>query len=51
MKIKLPRKKEHSENIEIDASKIVVIGANGSGKTRFGSRIEEEYLDNTLSPG
>lgn len=48
MKINLPRKKDHLENIEIDASKIVVIGANGSGKTRFGSKIEEEYLDNTL---
>ncbi len=48
MKINLPRKKDHPENIEIDASKIVVIGANGSGKTRFGSKIEEEYLDNTL---
>lgn len=48
MKIKLPSKKGllNSEP-EIEFSKLVVIGANGTGKTRFGSRIEETYFNQT----
>jgi ABC-type cobalamin/Fe3+-siderophores transport system ATPase subunit len=48
MKISLPTKKGESNPITIEASSIVIIGANGSGKTRFGSKIEENHLDNTL---
>ncbi len=47
MKIILPTKKGASNTPIIDFEKLVVIGANGSGKTRFGSRIEERYLKET----
>jgi hypothetical protein len=48
MKIELPTKKGRgNENIEIDFEQLVVIGANGSGKTRFGSFIEEKYNKKT----
>lgn len=44
MIINLPTKKgQHNTKPEIDLNQLVVIGANGSGKTRFGSKIEEEY--------
>ncbi len=47
MKIKLPNKKGNpNSNPEIEFEQIVVIGANGSGKTRFGARIEENNLKN-----
>lgn len=46
MKIKLPTKKGQ-QNTEIDFERLVVIGANGSGKTRFGSFIEEKYNKKT----
>ena len=47
MQIKLPPKKNSPEIILDNPNKIVVIGANGSGKTRFGSAIEMSYLKNT----
>ncbi|WP_144606459.1 DUF4435 domain-containing protein [Algoriphagus algorifonticola] len=47
MKITLPPKKgTPNTNPEIEFDQLVVIGANGSGKTRFGSHIEEKYLKN-----
>ncbi|GAB2796875.1 DUF4435 domain-containing protein [Rhabdobacter roseus] len=43
MKIKLPTKKGiPNTNPEIDFEQLVIIGANGSGKTRFGAKIEED---------
>lgn len=43
IKLKLPTKKgQPNTNPEIEFSQLVVIGANGSGKTRFGSNIEEQ---------
>ena len=46
MKIKLPPKKNAEEkNPELEFDQLVIIGANGSGKTRFGSWIEEHYFD------
>lgn len=42
MRLQLPTKKgTDNQQPEIEFQKLVVIGANGSGKTRFGSRIEE----------
>ncbi len=42
MKIQLPTKKgPPSTRPELEFNRIVVIGANGSGKTRFGAKIEE----------
>ena len=38
-KIKLPPKKGENE-VEIEFDQLVIIGANGAGKTRFGSWIE-----------
>lgn len=40
MKINLPLRTQ-STTEEIEVEQLVVIGANGSGKTRFGSRIEQ----------
>ena len=47
MEITLPQKINHTENITIDSNRIVVIGANGSGKTRFGTEIETKYNNQT----
>jgi hypothetical protein len=48
MKITLPAKKGNpNTNPEIEFEQIVVVGANGSGKTRFGSNIEERYNNKT----
>jgi hypothetical protein len=48
MKIKLPTKKgTPNSEPEIEFQQLVIIGANGSGKTRFGSKIEENYLEQT----
>lgn len=48
MKIKLPTKKgQPNNNPEVDFNQLVVIGANGSGKTRFGTEIERKYSNNT----
>lgn len=42
MKINLPTKKgTPNTNPELELDQLVVIGANGSGKTRFGAKIEE----------
>ncbi len=44
MKINLPTKKGLLNTIpEVEFEQLVVVGANGSGKTRFGSMIEESY--------
>lgn len=42
MKLKLPIKRESSEPQVIEANTLVIIGANGSGKTKFSSKIEEQ---------
>lgn len=48
MKIILPTKKGNpNTNPEISFEQLVVIGANGAGKTRFGSQIEQSYLGQT----
>lgn len=48
MKIKLPEKKGASGiQSELDFNQLVVIGANGSGKTRFGANLEESYPNKT----
>lgn len=44
MEISLPPKKREVENnAKLDFEQLVVVGANGAGKTRFGSWIEEKY--------
>jgi len=49
MNITLPNKVGSTEEITLENIKsIVVIGANGAGKTRFGSRIENKYPNKTL---
>lgn len=48
MKIKLPTKKGNPDiNPDVEFCQLVVVGANGSGKTRFGSKIEQDYLKGT----
>lgn len=48
MRIQLPAKKGNpNTNPVIDFTQLVVVGANGSGKTRFGSKIEQSYLNQT----
>ena len=47
MELTLPKKLNHPENIIVDSKQIVVIGANGSGKTRFGTDIETRYNNQT----
>ena len=47
MKIELPNKTNASERTNIDSKSVVVIGANGAGKTRFGSEIERTHLRKT----
>lgn len=43
MKLNLPTKKgTPNSNPEIEFEQLVIIGANGSGKTRFGAKIEED---------
>jgi ABC-type cobalamin/Fe3+-siderophores transport system ATPase subunit len=45
MNIQLPTKKgTPNSNPNIEINQLVIVGANGSGKTRFGSRIEETNL-------
>ncbi len=45
MNIQLPTKKgTPNTNPNLDFEQLVIVGANGSGKTRFGSRIEETNL-------
>jgi len=46
VKIKLPPKKEdEAQQNELTFEQLVVVGANGSGKTRFGSWIEEHNYE------
>lgn len=48
MNIQLPTKKgQPNSNPTIEFNQLVVIGANGTGKTRFGSNIEERYNKTT----
>ncbi|HSV75782.1 MAG TPA: DUF4435 domain-containing protein [Bacteroidales bacterium] len=48
MEIQLPTKKgQPNTNPTVEINQLVVIGANGSGKTRFGSNIEQRYNQKT----
>ncbi|WP_245707104.1 hypothetical protein [Epilithonimonas hungarica] len=48
MNIRLPIKKGQPNTIPtIDFEQLVIVGANGAGKTRFGSDIEKRYLGQT----
>jgi len=47
MEIILPKKIGSTGDIKVESKKIVVIGANGSGKTRFGTDIETRYNSQT----
>ncbi|WP_314336467.1 DUF4435 domain-containing protein [Capnocytophaga leadbetteri] len=47
MNIILPNKKGSQSDVSLDFKTLVIVGANGSGKTRFGSKIEESYKDIT----
>ena len=49
MNIQLPTKKRANriQNPTIDFQQLVIVGANGAGKTRFGSDIEKRYLGQT----
>jgi hypothetical protein len=48
MNINLPTKKGNPNSTPIiDFNQLVIVGANGAGKTRFGSRVEETYLGQT----
>lgn len=46
MQITLPTRLDGQTQEDIDFHTLVIIGANGSGKTRFGSYIEENYKEN-----
>ena len=45
MEILLPPKKGAVENVKLEFERLVVVGANGAGKTRFGSWIEEHNYE------
>ena len=48
MKIQLPTKKgQPNTDPEVEFQQLVVIGSNGSGKTRLGAAIEQRYLNIT----
>ena len=48
MNIQLPAKKgQPNTNPTINFQQLIVVGANGAGKTRFGSDIEKRYLGQT----
>lgn len=47
MDIKLPKKPEGSEELLQDVRSIVILGANGAGKTRLGSWLEQQNLSMT----
>jgi ABC-type dipeptide/oligopeptide/nickel transport system ATPase component len=44
MNIQLPTKIGDTNLITIDTKSLIVVGANGSGKSRFGADIEKRYL-------
>ena len=49
MEITLPPKNDLSERIVLqNPHNIVIIGANGAGKSRFGEEIEREYPEQTF---
>ena len=43
MKLQLPKNKTESKEIEIETNSLVIVGANGSGKTRFSTNLEKNY--------
>jgi len=43
MKLKLPKNKTTSQEIEIETKSLVIVGANGAGKTRFSTALEKKY--------
>ena len=43
MEFILPKKKDTEEEIKIDTKSLVIVGANGSGKTRFSTNLENKY--------
>ena len=43
MKLQLPKNKTESKEIEIKTNSLVIVGANGSGKTRFSTNLENKY--------
>ena len=45
MEILLPPKKGEVENVKLNFEQLVVVGANGAGKTRFGGWIEENNYE------
>lgn len=45
MEILLPPKKGAVENVKLEFEHLVVVGANGAGKTRFGSWVEEHNYE------
>ncbi|MBR2475169.1 MAG: AAA family ATPase, partial [Bacteroidaceae bacterium] len=49
MEIKLPAKKGETADKTISGViNMVIVGANGAGKSRFGKEIEQRYYDNTF---
>lgn len=47
MELTLPSKLNASETIVLDTNVLVVIGANGAGKSSFGRDLLERYSDNS----
>ncbi len=43
MKLKLLKNKTTSEEIEVETKSLVIVGANGAGKTRFSTALEKKY--------
>ena len=48
MELTLPSKLNASETIVLDTNVLVVIGANGAGKSSFGRDLLERYSDNIM---
>ena len=45
--IKLPKKPDGSEELLQDVRSIIILGANGAGKTRMGAWLEQQNLSIT----
>lgn len=43
MELVLPKNKIESKEIEVETNSLVIVGANGSGKTRFSTNLEQRY--------
>ena len=43
MKLQLPKNKLESKEIEVETNSLVIVGANGAGKTRFSTALEKKY--------